>query len=53
MSKNTPDMIQGTLDMLILKVLQPEPIPNTKDLRAIEAILEGCASGDSPLHHDV
>ena len=41
MSKNTPDMIQGTLDMLILKVLQPEPMHGWGITKRIQQVSEG------------
>ena len=41
MSKKTPDMIQGTLDMLILKVLQPEPMHGWGITKRIQQVSEG------------
>ncbi len=41
MSKTTPDMIQGTLDMLILKVLQVEPMHGWGITKRIQQVSEG------------
>ena len=41
MAKKTPDMIQGTLDMLILKVLQPEPMHGWGITKRIQQLSEG------------
>lgn len=41
MSKKTPDMIQGTLDMLILKVLQVEPMHGWGITKRIQEVSEG------------
>lgn len=41
MSKKTPDMIQGTLDMLILKVLQTEPMHGWGVTKRIQQVSEG------------
>ena len=38
MSKKTPDMIQGTLDMLILKVLQVEPMHGWGIIKRIQQL---------------
>jgi len=41
MSKKTPDMIQGTLDMLILKVLHVEPMHGWGITKRIQQVSEG------------
>jgi len=41
MSNKTPDMIQGTLDMLILKVLQVEPMHGWGITKRIQQVSEG------------
>jgi transcriptional regulator len=41
MSKKTQDMIQGTLDMLILKVLQVEPMHGWGITKRIQRVSEG------------
>ena len=41
MSKKTPDMIQGTLDMLILKVLETEPMHGWGITKRIQQESEG------------
>ena len=41
MSKRTPDMIQGTLDMLILKVLHLEPMHGWGITKRIQQVSEG------------
>ena len=41
MAKKTPDMIQGTLDMLILKVLQVEPMHGWGITKRIQQVSEG------------
>lgn len=41
MSKKTSDMIQGTLDMLILKVLQLEPMHGWGITKRIQQVSEG------------
>jgi PadR family transcriptional regulator PadR len=41
MAKKTPDMIQGTLDMLILKVLLPEPMHGWGITKRIQQLSEG------------
>ena len=41
MSKMTPDMIQGTLDMLILKVLQVEAMHGWGITKRIQQVSEG------------
>jgi transcriptional regulator len=41
MSKKTPDMIQGQLDMLILKVLQVEPMHGWGITKRIQQVSEG------------
>ena len=41
MAKKTPDMIQGTLDMLILRVLQPEPMHGWGVTKRIQQLSEG------------
>ena len=41
MSKKTPDMIQGTLDMLILKVIQVEPMHGWGITKRIQQVSEG------------
>ena len=41
MSKKTPDMIQGTLDMLILKVLHLEPMHGWGITKRIQQTSEG------------
>jgi transcriptional regulator len=41
MSKKTPDMIQGTLDMLILKVLKVEPMHGWGITKRIQQVSEG------------
>jgi transcriptional regulator len=41
MSKKTPDMIQGTLDMLILKVLDVEPMHGWGITKRIQQVSEG------------
>ncbi|MGD2123045.1 MAG: PadR family transcriptional regulator [Gemmatimonadota bacterium] len=41
MSKKTPDMIQGTLDMLILKVIQVEPMHGWGITKRIQRVSEG------------
>ncbi len=41
MSKKTPDMIQGSLDMLILKVLQLEPMHGWGITKRIQQVSEG------------
>ena len=41
MSKKTPDMIQGTLDMLILRVLRVEPMHGWGITKRIQQVSEG------------
>ncbi|MFC1574489.1 PadR family transcriptional regulator [Gemmatimonadota bacterium] len=41
MSSKTPDMIQGTLDMLILKVLKVEPMHGWGITKRIQQVSEG------------
>jgi len=41
MSNKTPDMIQGTLDMLILKVLKVEPMHGWGITKRIQQVSEG------------
>lgn len=41
MSKKTPDMIQGTLDMLILRVLKLEPMHGWGITKRIQQVSEG------------
>ena len=41
MPKKTPDMIQGTLDMLILKVLNVEPMHGWGITKRIQQVSEG------------
>ena len=41
MSSKTPDMIQGTLDMLILKVLHLEPMHGWGITKRIQQVSEG------------
>ena len=41
MSKKTPDMIQGTLDMLILKVIQVEPMHGWGITKRIQQVSDG------------